>query len=255
MPRRAPPLDIEPIYRPPSIDTLATVRQRGVLRVGVVPVEPMVMRDRKGELVGYSVDIARRLAADIGVAVEFVPSSWGEVVPDLLGRQFDLVATGLWVTVPRALVVNFTDPTAVEGVYLVAGKSKAAGFASPADFDKPGVTIAVAGDTAQALVAQKLFPKATLLRVSEDELAAVLQGRAHAAVMPTIAPASLLRAAPDRLFLPSSQPLASTSAGIAVRKGDADFLAFLNTWLSLVRNEGWLDERAQYWSTSGDWLK
>jgi polar amino acid transport system substrate-binding protein len=247
--------DIEPVYRAPAIDTLATVRKRGLLRVGVVNVEPMVMRDARGELVGYSVDLARRLAQDIGVELEFVPTSWSHVLPDLLARQFDLVATGLWVTVPRALVVNFSDATAVEGVQLVAGKGRAAGLAAVADFDRPGVTLAVVAGSPQVALATRLFPRATLLPVDDDVLTPVLQGRALAALVPTLAPQALVRAAPDRLVLPLAKPLASASAAIAVRKGDPELLGFLNTWLALQRESGWLDERLLHWSTSTDWLK
>lgn len=251
---RPPAIDIEPVYRAPAIDTLATVRKRGVLRVGVVNVEPMVMRDRRGELVGYSVDLARRLAQDIGVEVEFVPTAWSQVMPDLLGRQFDLVATGLWVTVPRALVVNFSRPTAVEGLHLVAGKGRA-GARTLEDFNQPGVTVAVYGGTGQAALAARLLPRATLLPVTDDVLSPVLQGRAQAALLPTLAPQAVLQAAPGELFLPLGRPLASVDAAIAVRKGDPDFLAFIDTWLELQRSSGWLDERLLHWSTTTDWLK
>ena len=248
LPPRTAPNDVEPVWRGPSPDTLATVRRRGVLRVGVVTVEPMVMRDAKGELVGYSIDLARKLAQDIGVEVEFVPTSWTFVIPDLLSRQFDLVATGMWMTVPRALVVNFTEPTATEGIHLVANRAKAGAMKSRADFDQPGVTLSVFGGTAQEQLARRLFPRATLLRVNDDEVAPVALGVAHAALVPTLAPQSLLRGMPERLFLPLEQPLASTPAALAVRKGDPDFLSFLNTWLVLQREEGWLAERALHWA-------
>jgi polar amino acid transport system substrate-binding protein len=247
-------VDIEPVYRAPAIDTLATVRKRGVLRVGVVNVEPMVMRSRSGELVGYSVDLARRLAQDIGVEVEFIPTAWSQVMPDLLGRQFDLVATGLWVTVPRALVVNFSQATAVEGLHLVAGKARS-GSRSLEDFNQPGTVVAVYEGTGQAALAARLLPRATLLPVAEDPLTPVLQGRAQAALVPTLAPQALQRAAPGELFLPLARPLASVETAIAVRKGDPDFLAFINTWLALQRTSGWLDERLLHWSTTTDWLK
>jgi len=45
------------------------------------------------------------------------------------------------------------------------------------------------------------------------------------------------------------------AAALGVRKGDPDFVIFLNTWLSLQRDEGWLSERASHWSTSTEWLK
>lgn len=255
-PRRPPPADIEPVLRGPSVDMLATVRKRGVLRVGVVSSEPMAMHDKGGEWVGFSVDLARRLASDLGVGVEFVPSGWANVIPELLDRHFDLIASGLWVTVPRALVVNFSNPTAVEGIHLVANKAKAAGLKTVADFNRPGVTIAVYPGSVQEQLAQRLFPRATLLSLKDsDELQPVLQGRAHALLVPTLAPQLLARAAPGRLVLPLAEPLARASAAFAVRKGDPDFVGFLNTWLAVQREQGWLDERANHWATTSDWLK
>lgn len=254
-PRRPPPADVEPIWHAPSLDTLAMVRKRGVLRVGVVGVEPMVMRNRAGEFVGFSVDLARRLADDLGVAVEFVPSSWANVIPDLLERRVDLIASGLWVTPARALVVNFTTPTVVEGVYLVADRSQAAGRRTKEDFNRPGVTIAVHAGTVQETAAQRLFPRASLLRLTDEDLGAVLPGRAQAALVPSLSPEVLLRGAPDRLVLALDQPVARSPAAIAVRKGDPDFLTFLDTWLALQRADGWLAERAAHWSTSTEWLQ
>lgn len=254
--RRPPPADLDAVYRGPAIDMLATVRKRGVLEVCVVTVEPMVMRDEKGDLVGYSIDLARRLADDLGVTAEFVPTSWISVIPDLLDRHCDVVITGLWVTAQRALVVNFTAPTATEGIHLVASRAKAGKLQSLDDFNQPGVTIAVYADTAQERVAVRLLPRAQLLRVSSGtDVAAVLEGKAHALLVPTLAPQAIAAASDGKLFLPLAQPLSRTSAAMAVRKGDPDFLSFLNTWLELQREQGWLDERALHWASPAAWSR
>ena len=42
---------------------------------------------------------------------------------------------------------------------------------------------------------------------------------------------------------------------IGVRKGDPDFLNFLDSWLAVQRDEGWLDERMSFWSDPANWLK
>lgn len=254
-PRRAPPTELEPVYRGPSLDMLATIRKRGLLRVGIVASAPMVMHDRKGEPVGYSVDLAHRLAEDLGVQLQLVETSWNAVIPDLLAQQFDLIASGLWVSNARSLVVNFSGPTALEGVYLVAGKTAAAPR-SVSEFNKPGITLAVYAGSTQARVAASLFPQARLLTVEgdADHLAPVLAGKAQAALVPTIAPQGLLRSAPDKLYLPQAAPLSMTRAAFALRKGDPDFLSYLNTWLDLQRDAGWLEARATYWSSSTDWL-
>ncbi len=250
VPRRLPPSDVEPVWRGPSIDTLATVRRRGLLRVGVVPVEPMVMHGPNGSWQGFSVDLARRLADDLGLRLELVPTSWPRVIPDLLDKQYDVIITGLWITAARALVVNFTQPTVAEGLHLVASSARAARRLKRADYNQIDVTLAVGTGTPQALQARRLFPQARLLTLDDGtELVAVRDGRALAALVPTISPEALLDAAGDGLFLPLPEPVARTSAAMGVRKGDPDWLSFLNTWLDLQREQGWLDERARHWAS------
>lgn len=254
-PQGAPRLDAvaeAATVRPaPPVDTLATIRNRGAVRVCVAVNEPMVLHDRRGALAGYSIDLAARLSDDLGVKLELVETSWSQIVPDLLARRCDLISSGLWVTLPRALVVNFTDAAAVQGIHLVAGKAASA-RRTAADFDRAGTRIAVYADTVQQQLAARLFPKATLVKVDgdADHLAPVLSGKADAALVPTFAPQLLLRSAPGRLFLPLATPLASSVTAMAIRKGDADFLSFLNSWLMVHRAEGWLDERAQHWSSA-----
>lgn len=254
LPLRAPNTE-EPVWARPAVDTLATIRTRGTLRIGVVANEPFVMHDAKGELVGFSIDIGRQLAADMGVDVEFVPTSWSQVVPDLIDRHFDVAATGLWITPARALVVNFTDATSVGAMHLVASKALSGNAKSIDDFNKPDVKLVVEAGTSQEVVAARTFPRATLVKVQgdADPLAPVLEGKAHALLVTTPTPYLVVRQAPDKLFQPLEQPLQVTRAAMAIRKGDADFLNFLNSWLTFQREAGWVDERERYWLGT-DWL-
>jgi len=255
--RRAAPRDIEPVTRGGTVDTLATIRKRGVLRVGVAVSEPTVMHDSSGKLVGFSIDAARRLAEDMGVGVEFIETSWSSIIPELLNRETDLIMSGLWVTVPRALVIDFTTPTAVEGIHVITSRAAAARLKTPADLDRPGTKIVVYAGTLQERLAARRFPKAILVKVSgdTDHLAPVIAGQAEAALVPTFAPEVIVRAAPERLALPFAKPLTSASAAIGLRKGDFDFLNFLESWLAVQRDEGWLDERTSYWADPTNWLK
>jgi polar amino acid transport system substrate-binding protein len=235
-----------------TADTLARIRKCGVMRVGVALAAPMVVRHGDG-VAGFSIDVATELARDLGVRTEFVLTTWDEVVADLVEGDTDLVIAGLWPTVDRALLVNFTTPTAVEGVYLVAS-SKVPGRAK-SDFDRPGIRIATFPDTVQARAARRHFPRATHVDVKPDEkeLDFLLRGRADAAVVSTISPGGVLEAARGQVRLPLSDPLQTTPAAIAVRKGDPDFLNFLETWLSIHRGEGWLEERAAHWTEEMEW--
>jgi polar amino acid transport system substrate-binding protein len=257
IPARPRTADIEPVYRGPAIDTLATIRKRGVLRVGVAAVPPMVMHDSKGALRGFSIDLARKLAEDLGIDVEFLPTSWAQIIPDLVNRNSDVIITGLWITPQRALVVNYTDPTSTEGAYLIANRSLAANMKSKEDFNRSDVRIAAYAGTIQERLIAKHFPQATLVKVEGDalELTPVLEGKAHAVLVPTFAPEVMAKVAPDELFVPLSNPIRETVTGMAVRKRDADFLNYLNSWIRFQHDNGWLDERTEYWAESTDWME
>lgn len=49
----------EELPLPPPKDTLSAIRQRGTLRAGVSTFVPWVMRNKNGELYGFSVYVAR----------------------------------------------------------------------------------------------------------------------------------------------------------------------------------------------------
>ena len=255
--RRSTRPDVETVFRGPVADTLATIRKRGVLRVGVAVSAPTVMYDAQGALVGFSIDAARRLAEDLGVQVEFVPSSWSGIVADLLNRESDVILSGLWVTVPRALVINFSAPTAVEGIHVIASRAAAGSMRSVDDLNRAGVRIAVYAGTLQERLAARRFPNATLVRVegNRDHLAPVLSGEVQAALVPTFAPQVIVGAAPDKLALPFPQPLSTAAIAMGVRKGDPDFLNFLDSWLTVQRDEGWIEERTRYWAQPANWVK
>lgn len=248
-PARAAQADVTPVMRTPSADMLATIRKRGKLRVGVITVDPMVMRRADGDYEGYSIDLVRRMASEMDVGLEIVQTSALFMLPELLDSRFDLIATGLWVTTERAMTINFTEPTASEGVYLIANKQKAGKKLQVADYNQAGVKIAVFSNTVQEKLAARMFPKAQVLRVDGNELKVVAQGDAHAALVPTLAPDAVVKQSAGKLFLVREQALSHTPAALGIRKGDPDFLNFLNTWLSLRRGEGWLDERARFWAT------
>ena len=257
VPARPPAVDVEPVWARPAIDTVATIRKRGTLRVGVVANEPYVMRNASGELTGFSIDLGRQLAADLGVEVEFVVTSWTQVIADLVGNQFDVIACGLWITPQRALVVNFSTPVSIGTMSLVASKPLASAMKSRQDFNRPDVRIVVYAGSSQEGVAARLFPKATLVKIEgdADPVAPVVEGKAHALLVTTPTPQLVVDHAGDRLFLPLQDPLQTTNAALGVRKGDVDFLNFLDSWVAFQREGGWLADRQTYWFRSTAWAK
>ena len=235
--------------------TVEQVLQRGVLRVGMSTFVPWAVKDKTGNLIGFEIDVAKRLAQDMGVKVEFVPTKWSGILPALLTGKFDIIIGGMGITPERNLKVNFSTPYDYTGMSMVASKKLAKGFKSLADFNRPDVTIASRIGTTAAAAAKKFTPKAKL-KLFDDESQAVqelLNGRVHALIASAPLPAFQALEYPDKLFLPMKDNFTREPIGFAVVKGDVDTLNFLNNWIIVVEAEGWFKERKHYWFETKEW--
>jgi polar amino acid transport system substrate-binding protein len=235
--------------------TLDQVMKRGVLRVGMDTFVPWAMPDKTGKLIGFEIDVATRLAADMGVKVEFVPTKWSGIIPALLTGKFDVIIGGMGIIPSRNLKVNFTQPYDYSGMSLVANKKLAAGFTSLEDFNRADVVLAVKLGSTSVMAAKKYMPKATLRQFDGEAqiFQEVINGKAHAAVASAPTPAFRALENPDTLFLPIKETFTKEPIGFAVRKGDADTLNYFNNWIQYVTAEGWLAERKNYWFMTQDW--
>ena len=231
------------------------ILKRGKIRVGMSTFVPWAMKDKTGKLIGFEIDVATRLAADMGVEVEFVPTKWAGIIPALLTGKFDVIIGGMGILPKRNLKVNFTLPYDHSGMSIAAHKTKAAGFSSLDDFNKPDVIItARLGSTAE-LAARKYMPKAQL-RLFDDEsqvIQEVVSGRVHALIASAPLPAFQTIKYPDLLYLPLKENFTKEPIGFALRKGDVDTLNFFNNWIRVITAEGWLKERKHYWFGTKDW--
>ncbi|MBI5519304.1 MAG: transporter substrate-binding domain-containing protein [Desulfovibrio sp.] len=235
--------------------TVEQILQRGVLRVGFSTFVPWAMQDKKGEFIGYEIDVARRLAQDMGVAVQFEPTQWSGIIPALLSGKFDIIIGGMSIQPQRAMKVNFSIPYEYSGMSIVADKLKAGKFKSLADFDRPDVILAIRQGTTAVDAAKKYLPKAQLRLFDQEAqtIQEVLSGRAHAVVASDPFPAFQALKYPDKLVLPLAEPFTKEPIAFAVRKSDPDFVNFLDGWIRMVTDEGWLAERHNYWFRTNQW--
>lgn len=103
---------------------LARVRAAGVLKWGgdIQGGEPYVHDDpaKPGHLIGFEVEIAEAIAAELGARAEFVQNDWTNLIPSLERGTFDIVLNGLEVTDARVGRVLFTRPYYAFGERLMA---------------------------------------------------------------------------------------------------------------------------------------
>ena len=229
------------------------VQDRGTLRVGVGLFEPWSACDADGELVGFEIDVATKVAGDMGVELEFARTNWNYIIPALIAEEFDVIISGLAVLPSRNLKVNFTAPYNYPGVYLVANSAQTTALETLADFNSVGVTIATRRGAAPLI--ETVLSEATLRLFDTDTavLQAVVAGEVQAAVAFGTTRLTWLAAHPETLQVPLAAPFVSEVGAIAVRKGDLDTLNFFNSWIEVNQANGWLEQRRQYWFETREW--
>lgn len=230
------------------------IKKRGVIKIGLSIFKPWSMRDLEGELIGFELDVGRKLAKDMGVEVEFIPTAWDGIIPALVSGKFDVIISGMSVTAQRNLTVNFSEPYAFSGLTILANTSMVEGMTLE-DYNNPDVTFAARRGATPATVIATLFPDATLLLFDEDGAATqeILNGNAHASMASEPTPSSEARRYPDTLSVPFNQTFLATGEAFAYRKGDPDATNFFNNWIGVNFANGWLGARNDYWFRTRAW--
>ena len=238
-----------------TVDLLAEIKKSGKLRVGVAEIVPWAMHDKDGKLVGFEVDVARKLARDMGVEAEFHPDEFRYLIPDLGANRFDIIIAGFSIEARRALVVNFSEPYNVTDVTIAASKKMGGELKTMEDFNKKGVTIGVVeGMTSEDLAALE-FPKASIQTYTEDSalFTDLVAGKLAAAVADSPRLEILGKLYPDAVAVPDVAPLGTFPAAFAVRRGDMDFVNYLNSWIAARKADKWISTRRKYWFKTTDW--
>jgi len=235
---------------------LETIKKRGKLRAGVSAFVPWVMRAKDGSMIGFEIDIAKMIAKDMEVEVEFVPTAFSGIIPALIAGEFDIIMTGISLVPKRNLTVNFSNPYNWGGIGMAANKKLTANWKKD-DWNKENVIFTVRrGSTDSIESVRKVSAKAQIRQFDDDAQAIqdVLNGTAHAFVTAEPKPTNYALDYPDQIWQPYGKDLLLRwPSAFAVRKGDPDILNFLNNWITLANERGTIQERHDYWFRGRDW--
>lgn len=161
--------------------TLDVVKQRGKLIAGIkTDYPPYGYIDERGQTVGFDIELAKYIAAKLGVAVELFPVTSQNRIPMLQAKSVDLLAASVSVTRKREETVDFSIPyIATGGTFVVKKGAKVKGYA-----DLANQTVAFIQGTPSLESLPKIQPKAKLLILQDKPQAvqAVLQDKAIAFV-------------------------------------------------------------------------
>jgi Na+/H+-dicarboxylate symporter/ABC-type amino acid transport substrate-binding protein len=239
-----------------SLPPLETIDARRLLRVGYLPdALPFAYFNQGGDLVGFDVELAHRLAREMGVSLAFVPVDRDRLEALLAEGYCDLVMSGVTVTTNRARDVLFSDSYLDETMSLVVPDEQREQYATwDAIRHRAGLTIAVPDVPYYVHKLHELLPRA-VIRVHTGTMDTMFDRTAtpaDALALPAERgsawtlrhPAySVVVPGPDPIRVPLAYPIARRDQALA---------SFVNTWIALKRKDGTLDAAYKHWILGQD---
>ena len=236
----------------PAVETsvLQRVQSRGALRVGYfVDNPPYAYVNRRGELVGFDIEMAHQLATDLGVRLELVPLPRDVLTSSLDDRRCDVLMAGIAVTPDRAAHLLLSDSYLDETLALLVPDHRREAFSSWERIRSMGpVRIGVPPAPYLEIKLRTQVPDARAVRFNEiDELfagggidvQAIMTTAERGSIWTLLHPAyAVVVPRPGRFTVPVAYVVADRDLRLA---------DFLNAWIELKRKDGTIAGLFDHW--------
>lgn len=233
---------------PSHATALERIRHSGELRVGYNPdVVPFSFRNENGELVGFDIAHAYRLARDLNVALTLVPIEVETFLQDTLDGRYDVVAAAVYATTKRASLYGMSDPYFQSPIALIAQADQAEKWMSREDVAATDdLTIAVLDTAAMKEIAASLFPNATIVPL--DNYGEMIQRSEIDATLTSLAEARAFARSQPALTAVVPRGLGGSFLFAYVTSPDNEELVdTLNYWLRLQHVSGFHARMVDDW--------
>ncbi len=234
---------------------------------------PFNMVDSSGELIGFDVEIAKALCAQMKADCEIVAQDWDGIIPALQNGKYDAIMAGMSITEERMQVINFSQGYANEPASFSVLKSSslaALGHSGKVNMDAlnstskgllaslkstlKGATVGVQGSTThENFVKQVLGDSVTMKSYdTQENLELDLSiGRIDAALSDQGSMEKFMESdnGKDIVFIGpglGGGPFGE-GVGVGLRKRDTDLLKMFNRAIDAARADGTLAEHFTKW--------
>lgn len=228
---------------------LAEIVERGRIRVGYDPDSlPFAYRNQQGNVVGFDIAMAYKLAADLGVGLDLIEIPYEAFVDSLKQRKVDLIMSGTSVFVEALEGLTYGDPYMEMHLALVVKSYERDRFKTLKDLRKAeGLTVATLPAGPFRKVFQQAVPSARFVVVDAHQDFFEEKVRADALLI------SAEGGGPWTLRYPAFQVVVPRSiayrASVAYPQlpGEQEFLNFLDQWVQIQKLNGFVDRQYDQW--------
>lgn len=228
-----------------SLTKIEKIKQSGKLVLGTCadypPYEFHKKTNGKDEIIGFDIEIAKAIAAELGVKLEIVDMKFDGLLPALKTGNVDLIIAGMNVTDERKKQVDFSKTYYSAKQSVVVRQADKEKYKSLEDLK--GKKIGVQMGTTQEQLAKEQIPNAQLVSLGKitDLILQIKNNKTDAVVIVDQVANSYVNKNPDLAIADAKFKGADDSAAIAVNKGNEDFITVINKVIDKLNSEKKID--------------
>lgn len=227
-----------------SGDLLATIQDRGEMVFATEGTwSPWTFHNEADELTGFDIEVARAIAAELGVEATFAEGEWDGLLAGLDSGRFDTMANGVSVTPEREEQYDFTEPYAYNRIVVITTADS--DIASMEDLD--GKRTANTLGSSYATLAESFGATNTGVDDFNQTIELLQQGRIDATLNDEVVFYDYMNAHPDAPLKIAAENSEATHVAFPLRKG-AETEALreaMNEAIDTLRENGTLGELSQ----------
>ena len=242
-----------------SDSSLEEIKEKGVLVIGTSadfpPYEFHATIDGKDTIVGMDIEIAKKIAEDIGVELEIKDMQFDSLIPALETNNIDMILAGMSATKERQVSVDFSEPYYFATQNIVIRAEDEELYASKKDFS--GKVIGAQMGSLQETLAKSEMKDSELITLGQttELLLSLKTGKLDAVVME--GPNALAFTGNDEsliTFEGGFEGGETDGTAIAMRKGADTLVAAVNESLAEIKEQdlipGYLAETGKHLETA-----
>ncbi|HZK83506.1 MAG TPA: amino acid ABC transporter substrate-binding protein [Desulfosporosinus sp.] len=229
------------------------IKEKGEFVVGLDDnYPPAGFRDKKGDLVGFDIDLAKEAAKRLGVKVVFKPVQWDGVLLNLKNGDIDLIWNALGITPERQKEINFTDSYMADRNIIVVKPGSV--IKTKADLAGKIIGLQLGSTAEPAVTKDPIASKIKEIRKFESPTVALMDleaGRINAVVTNEMNARFLISTdkTTDKYYILTEKEgdFDKEPFGVGVRKEDGAFLIELNRVLKEMKADGTAAKISNQW--------
>ncbi|MCI1955062.1 MAG: ABC transporter substrate-binding protein [Oscillospiraceae bacterium] len=234
-----------------AANSVEAIKKAGVLKLATGNYKPFEFRDSKtNELVGYDIDVAKRVADKLGVKLKAVDMDFPAIIPSVQKGDYDLAIAAMYDTEERRKAVDMTDSYMNTGMVLVTLANNST-FHTLADLNGKRVGVKASATSEKVANDAKTKNGYTYEVVSYKDttgcIADLEAGRVDAVVNDQLNQLEINKTDPKIKIV--GKPFTTSKLAGAVKKGNESLLKVVNETIQEMEKDGSAQKLYDKWIT------